>query len=359
MTDLSPRQWGKGDAEPSPLVQLRDQRGDRLIHDQGKWVYVECDGGPVEIYDSGAPWADLDDDYDVAWPLTEVLPEKAKAKPGDRVIATQFGKAHLTVEGILEVPGNPVDEPACVCRDDGIRIYIGEIVEVLPSTDGKITAPWDERTVAALNAFQERGDFHPFTCPREHFTDGEMTLVATSEGWVCSAAPACGYTQDWAHSFMTDVPPAQVFQNAPESGSPVGGQGSGETPATDELGADSWSLADPETELVKTIREWLPGDAAVELADALLNEGWRPPQTSLRAKELEVDGEAGAWYVRILDEDVHHTTEGAPVNIDWTRDGTMIGVEILGSTDKEPEWEWGCGPVDEFPGVRNRPRSEP
>jgi hypothetical protein len=46
---------------------------------------------------------------------------------------------------------------------------------------------------------------------------------------------------------------------------------------------------------------------------------------------LHVDGEDGPWYVRILDEDVHHTTEEAPSLIDWTRDGRMIGVELLGS----------------------------
>jgi hypothetical protein len=65
---------------------------------------------------------------------------------------------------------------------------------------------------------------------------------------------------------------------------------------------------------------------------------------------LHVGGEAGPWYVGILDEDVDHTTEGAPVNIDWTGDGRMVGVEILGSSplpDSETEWEWGCGsPLD-------------
>lgn len=63
----------------------------------------------------------------------------------------------------------------------------------------------------------------------------------------------------------------------------------------------------------------------------------RASRAEVKAKELEVDGEAGAWYVRILDEDVHHTTEDAPVNIDWTRDGTMIGVEILGSGESQAE----------------------
>jgi uncharacterized protein YuzE len=47
---------------------------------------------------------------------------------------------------------------------------------------------------------------------------------------------------------------------------------------------------------------------------------------------LEIDDFAGAWYLRVLDEDVHHTSEHhEPVNIDWTRDGRLVGVEVLGN----------------------------
>lgn len=49
------------------------------------------------------------------------------------------------------------------------------------------------------------------------------------------------------------------------------------------------------------------------------------------AGQLEVASDSGPWYVRILDEAVHHTSEEAPALIDWTRDGRMIGVELLGS----------------------------
>jgi hypothetical protein len=39
-----------------------------------------------------------------------------------------------------------------------------------------------------------------------------------------------------------------------------------------------WPLADPKTELAKTLGEWLPGGAALEAATALVDvEGWRPP----------------------------------------------------------------------------------
>ena len=77
--------------------------------------------------------------------------------------------------------------------------------------------------------------------------------------------------------------------------------------------------------------------------------GWRPP---LPAEDLvgslHVNSDDGPWYVRILDEQVHHTTEEAPSLIDWTADGRMIGVELLGSGRERPplpadetEWEWG------------------
>ena len=83
-----------------------------------------------------------------------------------------------------------------------------------------------------------------------------------------------------------------------------------------------------------TLDSWDP--TPEEAADHILKlvAEHQPARSEVKAQELEVDGEAGAWYVRILDEQVHHTTEGAPVNIDWTADGTMVGVEVLGSVEK-------------------------
>lgn len=51
---------------------------------------------------------------------------------------------------------------------------------------------------------------HPFTCGSGNRTDsnhldGQGKLVATESGWIC---PFCEYTQDWAHSFMLEGPPA-------------------------------------------------------------------------------------------------------------------------------------------------------
>ena len=60
----------------------------------------------------------------------------------------------------------------------------------------QIRAPFTIEQVVALNAYQRRGSFHPFTCGNFH----EPTdLVATLQGWRC---PRCTFTQDWAHEFM-------------------------------------------------------------------------------------------------------------------------------------------------------------
>lgn len=63
----------------------------------------------------------------------------------------------------------------------------------------KIQAPFSPERVAALNRYQTRGKFHPFTCPNEHV--GEAVLLATREGFVCPVE-GCEYSQDWAHAFM-------------------------------------------------------------------------------------------------------------------------------------------------------------
>lgn len=61
-----------------------------------------------------------------------------------------------------------------------------------------VKAPWIAEQVDALNAFQQSGLLHQFTCPG-HEGGGDRTLVATRRGWIC---PHCDYAQDWAHDFM-------------------------------------------------------------------------------------------------------------------------------------------------------------
>lgn len=82
---------------------------------------------------------------------------------------------------------------------------------------------------------------------------------------------------------------------------------------------NAWRLAE---QLMTLVANHYQGDARPQERHANLLSG-------LRAKTAEHDPVAGAWYLQVLDEDVHHTTEGMPVNIDWTRDGSMVGVELL------------------------------
>lgn len=65
-----------------------------------------------------------------------------------------------------------------------------------PDQTTRIVPPWDDATVTALNAFQHAGRMHPFTCRY----DSHHVLTATPSGWVCELD---GYTQQWAHAFMT------------------------------------------------------------------------------------------------------------------------------------------------------------
>lgn len=67
----------------------------------------------------------------------------------------------------------------------------------------KINAPWTMEQVAALQAYQDAGYVHPFTCgKRDDHPDigGDRgVLTPTIGGWICQF---CDYTQDWAHAFM-------------------------------------------------------------------------------------------------------------------------------------------------------------
>lgn len=60
-----------------------------------------------------------------------------------------------------------------------------------------IKAPFTAAQVEALNAYQQRGDVHPYTCPGDNGPlCARRDLIATPEGWICE----CGrYTQNWAH----------------------------------------------------------------------------------------------------------------------------------------------------------------
>lgn len=80
----------------------------------------------------------------------------------------------------------------------------------------QIEAPFTPEQVANLNAFQQSGRFHPFTCDlssagrssRSECPDGEGVLIATENGWSC---PCGQYVQNWAHEFMAEPLQPTVF----------------------------------------------------------------------------------------------------------------------------------------------------
>ncbi len=60
-----------------------------------------------------------------------------------------------------------------------------------------IYAPFESAQVDSINAYQQSGRFHPFTCQ----TGDRERLVAYPAGLEC---PRCGYAQDWVHTWMAD-----------------------------------------------------------------------------------------------------------------------------------------------------------
>lgn len=76
----------------------------------------------------------------------------------------------------------------------------------------KIEAPWTPEQVAGLNAYQDCGWVHPFTCACG------AALEATEDGWTCNGSwhfdreeGAFPVVQTWAHAFMVEgcpEPPA-------------------------------------------------------------------------------------------------------------------------------------------------------
>jgi hypothetical protein len=231
----TPRQWAAWSEEPSASVQkLVDRDGNLVGRDaNGNWLYLTVDG-KAQDDSCSVPWSDLDDEYDMGWPLSEVLPE--------------------------------TPEP--------------------PREDDKIYPTWTDETVAALNDFQHRGGMHPFTCPGSH--DRETVLIATSSGWMCPRGSTCGYTQGWAHSFMADrsawpTCPFPASQSVPAV--PVSSTGGKETGEGDETATGAEALSgEPKSWLAGFIYGFAgnvsqgdAGVAAAEIIDEFVRVGWRPP----------------------------------------------------------------------------------
>lgn len=63
----------------------------------------------------------------------------------------------------------------------------------------KIEAPFTDDQVASINAFQQSGLMHEFTCTTRH--QAGSALFATREGMRC---PGCDYLQTWVHTYMAN-----------------------------------------------------------------------------------------------------------------------------------------------------------
>ena len=66
------------------------------------------------------------------------------------------------------------------------------------SEEQKVGVPFSEDQVESLQAFQESGVMHPFTCGG---CDSREPLQVGRQGFFC---PHCSYRQDWAHWFMAN-----------------------------------------------------------------------------------------------------------------------------------------------------------
>jgi len=56
-------------------------------------------------------------------------------------------------------------------------------------------APFRKDQIDSINAYQESGVFHPFTCAN----DCQEILIAQESGMKC---PSCGRVQTWVHDWM-------------------------------------------------------------------------------------------------------------------------------------------------------------
>lgn len=69
-------------------------------------------------------------------------------------------------------------------------------------------APFTEAQIDALNAWQQNGKNHPYTCgsPTHRYP---TPLIATTPGWACTEA-GCEYKQTWAHPIPAAISKLQA-----------------------------------------------------------------------------------------------------------------------------------------------------
>lgn len=67
-----------------------------------------------------------------------------------------------------------------------------------------VSAPWTDEQIRALEAWQELGHVHPYTCPADDHHGHSVSLVPTTDGWVCPVAEPRRVVQAWAYHQTLD-----------------------------------------------------------------------------------------------------------------------------------------------------------
>lgn len=116
----------------------------------------------------------------------------------------------MTLEEELEIAKTRIMEEINFIDDDpsyrsGLTFALEVIREECSSNNktensgavGKITAPWTEEQVKALEARQDMEMLHEYTCECGH------QLIPSKDGWFCEECP---YTQNWCHALDVKMP---------------------------------------------------------------------------------------------------------------------------------------------------------
>lgn len=122
-----------------------------------------------------------------AWALVQSTPPHVKA---------EFDKQYQARVDKLVAAAEPE-----LAGDSSVERLAEEEPTEVDLESMKIYAPWDEDQVKQLQAFQDFGNFHAFTCGNDH--GRPVNLMPDEEGWYCPVED-CEYTQDWAWIAMLD-----------------------------------------------------------------------------------------------------------------------------------------------------------
>ncbi len=72
-----------------------------------------------------------------------------------------------------------------------------------------LKVPWTDEQVKNMNAWQQCGWVHPFTCGGKiDGKDCRADLIATKDGWICKH---CDYKQYWCLDIQANSPPPSPY----------------------------------------------------------------------------------------------------------------------------------------------------